>query len=216
MLPTTRILIAAVALASIAGAQTPPAAFGPSNPFYAPSTLPFQAPPFDRIKDSDYQPAIEAGIAEQLKEVEAIANNPAPPDFGNTLVALEKSGQLLDRVQAAFSAMTSANTDPELQKVQETEAPKLAALDDAITLNPKLFARVGAIYKQRDASGLKPRLQTAASRWTYDRFTHAGANLPDTDKTRLKQINEQLSVLTNAFRRKLLAATKASAYHDHR
>ena len=86
-------------LQRICGAQTQTtaASFGPGNPFYAPSTLPFQAPPFDKIKDSDYQPAIDAGMAQQIKEVEAIANNPAPPTFENTIVALERSGQLLDR-----------------------------------------------------------------------------------------------------------------------
>src|ERR1700691_5167032 len=118
---TTGISIAIGAAAAAAQAPAVPPAppvapFGPSNPFYAASTLPFQAPPFNRIKDSDYQPAIEAGIAEQLKEIDAIANNTAPPDFANTLVALEKSGQLLARVGRAFSAVTGADTDPELQK----------------------------------------------------------------------------------------------------
>ena len=90
-------------------------AFGPDNPFYAPSTLPFQAPPFDKIHDSDYQPAIEAGMAQQLTEIRAIADNPDAPTFENTLVAMEKSGRLLDRVMSVFDAVTSANTDPVLQ-----------------------------------------------------------------------------------------------------
>jgi peptidyl-dipeptidase Dcp len=204
-----RVLVTAIALTSTAGPQTP--APGASNPFFAPSTLPFQAPPFDRIKDSDYQPAIEAGIAERMKELDAIANNPAPPDFANTLVALEKSGQLLQRVRRAFGAVTEANTDPELQTVQKVEAPKLSALEDSEMLNPKLFARVQAIYKQRNALALDPESKRLVEQ-TYDRFTHAGANLSDTDKTRLKQINEQLSVLTNAFRQDLLAATRAGAF----
>src|SRR5246500_6071569 len=97
--------------------------FGPSNPFSAPTTLPFQAPPFDKIKDSDYQPAIEAGMAQQIKEVEAIAKNTEPPTFENTFVALERSGQLLSRVMAVFGGVTGANTNPELQKVQTIEAP---------------------------------------------------------------------------------------------
>jgi peptidyl-dipeptidase Dcp len=92
---TARVIATALALTSSAGPQTPAPSFGPSNPFYSPSTLPFQAPPFDRIRDSDYQPAIEAGIAARLNDLDAIANNPAPPDFANTLVALEMSGQLL-------------------------------------------------------------------------------------------------------------------------
>ena len=206
-----RILVAAFVLVPSAVPQTPAPSFGPSNPFYAASTLPFQAPPFDRIKDSDYQPAIEAGIAEQLKEIDGIANNPEPPDFANTLVALEKSGQLLARAGRAFNAVTGANTDPELQKVQAIEAPKQAALADAVTLIPKLFTRVEAIYKTRDSLPLDPESKRLVER-SYARFTHAGANLTDTDKARLKQINEQLSVLSNAFRQKLLADTKGNAF----
>jgi peptidyl-dipeptidase Dcp len=199
------VLLTAFGLA----AQTP--AFRPSNPFFAPSALPFGAPPFDKIKDADYQPAIEAGIAERMKELDAIASNPAPPDFANTFVALEKSGPLLQRVERAFNGMTGANTDPVLQKVREIEAPKLAALDDAEMLNPKLFARVQAVYKQRDTLGLDKESKRLVEQ-TYDNFTHAGANLSDADKTKLKDINEKLSVLTNAFRQKLLAGTRASAF----
>ncbi len=173
--------------------------------------MPFQAPPFDRIKDSDYQPAIEAGIAAELKEVQAIANNPVPADFANTLLALQKTGELLNRVERAFGAMTAANTNPELQKVESAEAPKEAALADAELLNPKLFARIETVYKKRDTLGLDAQSKRLVER-TYNRFTHAGANLSDTDKTRLKQINEQLSVLSNTFRQKLLAGTKASAF----
>jgi peptidyl-dipeptidase Dcp len=185
--------------------------FGPSNPFYAPSTLPFHAPPFDKIKDDDYQPAIEAGMAEELAEIQAIADNPAAPTFENTLVAMEKTGQLLQRVLAAFGAVTAANTNPVLQKVQAEEAPKLAAHQDAISLNAKLFARVAAVYKQReslklDAESLR-QLQV-----TYDGFVRAGANLSDADKTELKKLNEQIATLANDFSTKLLAATKNGAF----
>ena len=190
-------------------AQTP--AFGPSNPLYAPSTLPYQAPPFDKIKDSDYQPAIEAGIAAQLKEIDEIANNSAPPDFANTFVAMEKSGQLLARVQRALNALTSANTKPALQEVQRTEAPKLAAMTDAINLNPKLYARIEAVYQKRDSLKLDAESTRLIER-EHARFIHDGAGLADADKTTLKQLNEQLAVLTDAFRRKLLAATAASAF----
>jgi peptidyl-dipeptidase Dcp len=208
---TLRVLAIASVVACSAVAQTAAPAFGPSNPFYAPSTLPFQAPPFDKIKESDYQPAMDAGIAEKMKEIEAIANNPAPPDFANTFVVLEKSGQLLDRVRLAFNAMTNANTDPKLQKLQQIEAPKLAALADAEMLDPKLFARVEIIYKQRGALALDPESKRLIER-TYTRFTHEGANLGDADKKRLKEINEQLSALSIAFMQKLLAAAKASAF----
>ncbi len=206
-----RVFSLGIVLVSGAGAQTPAPAFGPTSPFFAPSTLPFQAPPLDRIKDSDYLPAFEAGIAERMKEIDAIANNPAPPTFENTLIAMEKSGQLLGRVQRAFGAVTSANINPELQETQRTLTPKLAALSDAVSLNPKLFARIAAIYKQRDS--LKPDAEgRRLVERTYARFAHNGANLSEADKTRLKQINEQLSVLSNTFRRKLLAATKAGAF----
>ena len=185
--------------------------FGPSNPFYAPSTLPFQAPPFDKIKDSDYQPAIEAGMAQQREEVRAITANPAAPTFDNTLVALEKSGQLLRRVWQVFNGVTGANLNPELQKVQEIEAPKLAAHNDAIFLDSKLFHRVEAIYNQRESLGLDAEGQRLV-KWYYDQFVHAGAKLNDADKTALKKLNEEDAALSNTFTNKLLAAAKDSAY----
>src|SRR5580698_2105537 len=99
------------------------AQFGPSNPFYAPSTLPFQAPPFDKIKDEDFQPALEAGMQQQQAEIQAIADNPAAPTFDNTIVAMEKTGRLLDRAASAFFGVTGANTNPTLQQVKTIEAP---------------------------------------------------------------------------------------------
>ena len=185
--------------------------FGPSNPFYAPSTLPFHAPPFDKIKDEDYQPAIEAGMAEELVEIQAIADNPAAPTYENTLVAMEKTGQLLQRALAAFSAMTAANTNPALQKVQADEAPKLAAHQDAIALNAKLFARVAAVYKQRESLKLDAESQRQLQ-VTYDNFVRSGANLADADKTKLKKLNEQIATLSNDFSTKLLEATKNGAF----
>ncbi len=187
------------------------ASFGPSNPFYAPSTLPFHAPPFDKIKDSDYQPAIEAGMAQQLKQVEAIANNPAPPTFENTIVALEKTGHLLERVMQTFNCVTSANTDDALQKVQAYEAPRLAAEQDAINLNPKLFARIKAIYEKRASLHLDPESLRLVE-YDYKEFVKAGANLSDADKAKLKKLNEEDSTLSNEFMTRLLAGTKAGAY----
>ena len=208
---TTGISIAfSAAAAATCGAQTP-TIFGPANPFYAPSTLPFQAPPFDKIKDGDYRPAIDAGMAQQIKEVEAIANNPAPPTFENTLVALERSGQLLNRVMAVFNCVTGANTNDDLQKVQEYEAPRLAAHQDAIYLNAKLFERVKAIYEKRASLGLDPESLRLVE-YDYQQFVKAGANLSEADKAKLKKINEEDSTLENAFMNKLLAATKAGAY----
>jgi peptidyl-dipeptidase Dcp len=186
-------------------------AFGPSNPFYAASTLPFQAPPFDKIKDSDYQPAIEAGIVQALKENEAIANNPAAPKFENTIVAMEKTGQLLTRVTLVFSGVTSANTNDTLQKVQEVVTPKLAALQDSIYLNSKLFARVKAVYDVRASLKLDPESLRLVE-VDYRAFVKAGAKLSDADKTKLKKLNEEDAVLSNTFMTKLLAGTKAAAY----
>src|SRR5579871_2445465 len=185
--------------------------FGPNNPFYTPSPLPLQAPPFDKIKDSDYQPAIEAGMAQQIEEARAIADNPASPTFENTLVALEKSGQLFNRVMQVFGPVTSANLNPTLQKVKEIEAPKLAAHHDAIYLNPKLFQRVNAIYKQRGSLNLDPESLRLVE-YYHRAFVQAGAQLSGADKSELKKLNEEESTLQTAFLKKLLAATGEGAY----
>jgi peptidyl-dipeptidase Dcp len=173
--------------------------------------LPYQSIPFDKIKDDDFQPAIEAGMAEQMKEMEAIADNPAPPTFENTIVAMEKSGQTLQRATAAFFALAGANTNPTLQKVRAIEAPKLAAHRDAIFLDSKLFQRVAAVHKQLDSLKLDPESQRLI-KYTYDEFVHAGANLSDSDKAQLKKLNEQIASLSEAFSTKLLAATKNGAF----
>ncbi len=194
-----------------ASAQSAVAAYGPNNPFYAPSTLPFQAPPFDKIKDSDYQPAIDAGMAMQINEVEAIANNSAPPTFENTVVALERSGQLLTRVMTVFNCVTGANTNDALQKVQAYEAPRLAAHQDGIYLNSKLFARVKAVYEQRASLHLDSESLRLVE-YDYQQFVKAGANLSDADKAKLKKLNEEESTLENTFMNQLLAAAKAGAF----
>jgi peptidyl-dipeptidase Dcp len=185
--------------------------FGPVNPFYAPSTLPFQSPPFDKIKDGDYQPAIEAGMAQQQAEIQAIATDPAQPTFDNTFAAIEKSGQLLERVLAVFHGVTGANTNPTLQDVETIEAPKLAAHQDFIFLNTKLFARVAALYQQRSTLKLDPESLRLVE-YYYAKFVHAGANLSEADKIELKKLNEEASSLSNTYTNKILAATKQDAY----
>jgi peptidyl-dipeptidase Dcp len=180
------------------------------NPFFNISSLPFQAPPFDKIKDEDFKPAIEEGMKQQLKEIEEISENSASPTFENTFIALEKSGQLLNRVKLVFNCVTSANTDSLLQKVQEEEAPRLAAHSDAIFLNSKLFQRVKSIYEKRDLIKLDPESQKLIT-YYYDLFVHAGANLSSEDKTKLKKINEEEATLIAKFVNKLLAGTKAGA-----
>jgi peptidyl-dipeptidase Dcp len=216
ILKTILLMSYLTATATIATASTNPelaaaANFGPSNPFYAPSTLPFEAPPFDKIKDEDFQSAIEAGMAQQQVEIQAIADNPQPPTFENTIVAMEKTGQLFDRVMAVFYGLTGANTNPELQKLKAIEAPKIAAHEDFVFLNAKLFARVKAIYEQRNNLKLSPEALRLLEH-QYDEFVHAGANLSEADKTQLKKLNEEISTLSNTFSNKLLAATKEGAF----
>jgi peptidyl-dipeptidase Dcp len=209
----TLLLLAACTMLDTftAAADRPNGEFGPSNPFYAESSLPFHAPPFDKIKDADYRPAIEAGMAQQLAEVRAIAANAAAPSFENTFVPLEKSGRLLERALQAFEGVTGANTNPYLQDVKTALAPKLAAHRDAIFLNAKLFARIAAIYSKRDTSGFDAE-QKRLIEVTYDDFVHAGANLSAPDKERLKKMNAEGSTLSDTFSKKLLAANTAGAY----
>ena len=183
-----------------------------SNPFAKPSTLPFQAPDFSNIKDSDYLPAILAGMAEQKREVAAIANNPAEPTFNNTLVALERSGALLERANLAFSAVNGANTNDVLQDTDTKTAPLFAAHNDYIYLNPKLFARVKTLHDKQASLGLTPE-QARLLKVQYDQFVKAGAQLSPEKQAELKQLNKQLSTLQTSFSQKLLAAAKAGALH---
>ena len=208
VLAAAALASAAVASPAAAVTATPPAAR--ANPFFTPSALPFQAPPFNLIRDSDYQPAFEEGMRRQRAEIARIAANPAAPTFDNTIVAMEKSGRLLERVDEAFNAVSQANTDDTLQKVQAEEAPRLAAHQDEIYLDPKLFARVKAIYAARAGLAGRPEARQLVEIY-YRQFVHAGAQLPDADKKRLRAINRQLSTLETAFQQKLLAATKAAA-----
>jgi len=198
------LALAGAALSLMAGA----AAGAPySGPFAQPSPLPLHAPQFDKYKDADYQPALEEGMRQQIAEMEAIANNPAPATFDNTIVAMEKSGQMLERVNNVFNGLTGANTNDALQKVESEEAPKFAAHHDAIYLNPKLYARVKAVYDRR-ASLTGPEQQMLVEQY-YKDFVRAGAGLSDADKAKLRDLNSQLSTLSTDFQHKLLAAAKA-------
>ncbi len=156
-----------------------------TNPFLTINSLPFQAPRFDLIKEDDFQPAIDEGMKQQLAEVGSIIADPAAPTFENTLVALEKSGALLTRVLPAFSALTGANTSETLQRVQEYEAPRLAAHDDAIHLDARLFARIEAVYNQRESLELDGESRHLLV-WYYDEFVRKGARLAEHDKAALK------------------------------
>jgi peptidyl-dipeptidase Dcp len=180
------------------------------NPFEQASTLPYQAPDFRNIKDSDYQPAIDEGMRRHMAEVDKIAGQSAAPDFENTIAALEKSGRMLDRVLETFYAVVQANTNPTLDKVQTAEAPRLAAHQDAIFLNAKLFARVKALYEQRDSLNLDPE-QLQVLKLYYQAFVHSGANLSAADQARLKEINKQDASLQADFQQRLVAGAKAAA-----
>lgn len=199
-------LIVALCLVAIPSAPAPSA----TNPLLAPSTLPFGAPPFDRIKDSDYLPAFRAGIAQQSREYEAIADNPAPPTFANTFVAMEKAGMLLYRVSQAFAAVSQANTDGTLQNVRDTTSPELAEAQDAIYLDAKLFARVQSVYNQLGILKLDPESQQLV-RVDYQNFVLAGAQLSPASKSKMRDIDRKLSILQSAFERKLLAASADGA-----
>lgn len=182
----------------------------PENPLLTESPLPFHYPQFDLIKDEQFAPAYTAGMEESLREVDAIANNPEAPTFENTLVALEKSGQLLTRVDAIFSNLNSTLTNPALEAVDREMAPKLAAYTDAILLNPKLFARIDTLYSKRDSLGLDTESQRLLWRYHED-FVRAGARLDDAAKSRLKELNAEIATLQTEFSQKLLKETNALA-----
>ncbi len=193
-------------MTTTATAQTLPA----TNPFAKPSTLPYQAPPFDRIKDDDYLPAIKAGMAEQRAEVARIANDRAAPTFDNTIAALERSGQLLERADNAFSGVNGANTNPVLQKAEAELAPLQSAHRDAINQDARLFARVKSLHDRQASLGLTPE-QSMVLTLTYDKMVRAGAQLSSADQKALRDVNGQLSTLETDFKQRLLAAAKAGA-----
>jgi peptidyl-dipeptidase Dcp len=181
-----------------------------SNPFMQASTLPFQAPDFNKIKDSDFAPAFEEGLKKHLEEIEMIADNQEPATFENTLVALEKSGGLLRRVNGVFNMLSGANTDSVLQKLNEDIAPKLAAQQDAIFLNDKLFKRIMTIFQKKNELNLDKESKRLLE-YYHDEFLRAGANLSEEDKVKLKKLNEEEAGLSAKFTNQLLAAAKAGA-----
>ena len=208
------ILLSAACLAAAVSAQTSsqrrPTSSARQNPVLDPSRLPFHAPAFDRIRDSDFEPAFDEGLRQQRAEIQRIADNPAAPTFENTIEALERSGQTLTRVQRIFNGLTGANTNDTLQKIQETEAPKLAAAADEIFLNDRLFARVKAVYDTRDSLPLSPEARRLVE-YDYQQFVLAGAKLSPEDKAKLKKLNEEEATLSAQFSNRLLNAAKEAA-----
>jgi peptidyl-dipeptidase Dcp len=211
IVPTILLLGAAgcAPVGSTASAPAPTSATT-SNPLFVESTLPFHAPRFDLIRNEDYQPALEEGMRRNLVEIEAIANQTQPPTFDNTIVAMEKSGELLNRAAKTFFGVVGANTNDTLQKVQEIEAPKLAAHNDAIYLNDQLYQRVKSVYDRRNAGSYTPEQIRLIERYHRD-FVRAGAQLSEADKVRMRALNQELSKLSTDFSNKLLAGTKAGA-----
>ncbi|MEO6155661.1 MAG: M3 family metallopeptidase [Thermomonas sp.] len=191
--------------------ETPmPADSFASNPFAAPSPLPLHFPQFDMIKDADFAPAFEHGIAERRHEMEAIAANPQPATFDNTILAMERSGQLLSRAQSVFDNLTSANTNDTLDKLDAAYSPKFAAARDATYLNSNLFARVKTLYDSRDQLGLDAEDVRLLERY-YSDFVRAGANLDPAQKERVKAINAELATLQTTFGQHVLAEVNDSA-----
>lgn len=182
----------------------------PSNPFLKESTLPYQVADFNAIKDEDFKPAIEEGMKIHLNEIDRIANNSEEPTFENTLVEMEKSGQMLNRVNNVFGILTSANTNDDLQKIQEELAPKQAAHRDAIYLNPQLFKRIETIYNNKAQLKLDAESQKLIA-YYYQEFVLAGAKLSDEAKTSLKKLNKEEASLRAKFTNQTLAAAKAGS-----
>jgi len=204
--------ILAIIIMAMSCNQKPPAISNANtnNPFLEKSALPFEAPDFSKIKNSDFQPAIEEGMKQQQAEIQKIADNPDAPTFENTLVAIEQSGQMLRRVNMVFNLLTGANTNDSLQKVQEKVSPELAANQDAIYLNSTLFKRIQVVYAQKDKLKLDPESEHLLE-FYYQEFELAGANLPDSAKTKLKLLNKEEAGLSTKFTQQLLAGSKAAA-----
>ncbi|RPE76483.1 MULTISPECIES: M3 family metallopeptidase [unclassified Frondihabitans] len=184
-----------------------------TNPFFEPSTLPYALPPFDRISDADYAPAFERGLAEQLAEIEAIAEDPRPATFDNTVIPLQRSGQLLSRVEHVFFNKSSSDSNDLTSALEMELAPQLAAHSDAIRLDPRLFARIQAVYDDlgtSDTAHLTPEEIYLVER-LHSEFSRAGAGLGDDDKQRLRDLNSELSTLTTRFEKNLLADTNELA-----
>jgi peptidyl-dipeptidase Dcp len=193
-----------------AGGGTAAGSIGVENPLFRRSPLQYEAPPFDRIHVADFQPAIEEGMKQNLVEATRIAEQSAPPTFDNTIVALERSSPLLTRSASVFFMLTGANTNDTLQKIDTDISPKLAAHQDAIFLNDRLFGRVKSLYDRRDALGLDADQKFLVERYYRD-FVRAGAQLSEADKTRMRALNQEEAKLGTDFDHKLLAATKVGA-----
>ena len=205
-----QLAILLVAVGTVVPAGRSETAAPALNPLLTESTLPYHLPPFALIKDEHFGPAFDQGMTDDLKEVEAIATNPEKPTFENTIVALEKAGDLLDRTQRIFGILTGGMTNPTLQKLESELSPKLAAHADAILLNPALFARIKALYDARTALGLDAESVRVLERY-YKDYVRAGAQLNEADKSKLRALNTELASLSTQFSQHTLKEINASA-----
>ena len=179
-----------------------------TNPFLEPYNTPYNIPPFEKIQYGDYLPAIEQGIKEYKKEIDAIVSNPAKPDFNNTILAMEKSGLLLNRVMSVFSALDETESCPEMVAISEKAYPMYSQCNDEVMMNPGLFKRVKSVYDRRKSLNLTAP-QMRAVEQLYKNFTRNGALLSDSDKEKLKAINTNLTDLYLKFNKNLLDDTNA-------
>ena len=182
-----------------------------SNPLLDQPNTPYGVPAFDQVKNEHYLPAFEAAIAENKAEIDAIVNNEAEPTFENTIVALDRAGLLLDRVQGVFFNVLEADGNDEMNAIAEQVSPMLSELSDGIILNDKLFQRVKFVYDQRDQLGLNPEQMRLVTE-TYKTFADNGANLPEDKKERLKAINQELALLSLQFGNNVVAETNDYQY----
>lgn len=181
--------------------------FNQDNPFYAESTLPFHAPDFTKIEFADYRPALMAGIEQHSQEVKAIAESSEDPTFENTIVAMERSGALLNRVSAVFYNLAGSDSNEDFRELQTEMAPMMAGHRDDINLNPELFARVKAVYDAREDLGLEGE-ELRLTEDYYKGFVRAGAQLNEEEKAEIRELNKELSSLTTEFQKSLMQLVK--------
>ncbi|MEQ5808580.1 M3 family metallopeptidase [Alteromonas sp. NFXS44] len=175
------------------------------NVLLKPSTLDYQAPDFDKIETANYEPAFELGMEEHTAEIDAIAGNEAPATFENTILTMEKSGELLTRVATIFFNLSSIISDKEIQRIEAEMSPRLTAHSDSIHLNSKLFERVKTVYENKDSLNKEDKRLTEK---TYEQFVRAGANLTEEQKAKVRGINEQITKLQTQFSQNILASFK--------
>jgi len=194
--------------ALLAASSRPPDSEASGNPFFADFDAPFQVPPFDRIKPEHFLPAFEKGMAEQRAAVAAIVADPAPPDYDNTIAALDRSDKRLSTVNRVFGGLASADTNDELKAIQKEISPRLAAHRDEISLNKTLFERIKAVYEKRASLGLDAE-QAFVLENLYKSYIRNGAGLDEAGRATLREINQKLSRLSVQYNQNVLSETNA-------